>query len=88
MLHPLIRSRRPVARVILTASLFAATVPLACRSTAAVAADMPTKTAAASPPPYQTSAAGVIAGPGGTNPFTGSADLVLQVARAGVNFKF
>jgi len=53
MLHPLIRSRRPVARVILTASLLAAAVPLACRSTAAVAADMPTKIAAASPPPYQ-----------------------------------
>jgi outer membrane immunogenic protein len=33
-------------------------------------------------------ASGVIAGPGGTNPMSGSADLVLQVARAGVNYKF
>jgi outer membrane immunogenic protein len=36
----------------------------------------------------KTSAAGVISGPGGTNPFGGSADLVLQVLRAGMNFKF
>jgi outer membrane immunogenic protein len=35
-----------------------------------------------------TSATGVIAGPGGTNPLHGSADLVIQVARAGMNFKF
>lgn len=33
-------------------------------------------------------ASGVIAGPGGTNPMSGSADLLLQVARAGVNYKF
>jgi len=35
-----------------------------------------------------TSATGVITGPGGTNPLHGSADLVIQVARAGLNFKF
>lgn len=35
-----------------------------------------------------TSATGVISGPGGSNPLSGSADLVLQVARAGMNFKF
>ncbi len=36
-----------------------------------------------------TSATGVITGPGPTsNPLHGSADLVLQVARAGMNFKF
>lgn len=34
-------------------------------------------------------ATGVIAGPGGTsNPLSGTANLVLQVARAGLNFKF
>jgi outer membrane immunogenic protein len=31
---------------------------------------------------------GVIAGAGGTNPMSGSADLLLQVLRAGVNYKF
>ena len=35
-----------------------------------------------------TNATGVIAGPGGLNPLHGSTDLVLQVARAGVEFKF
>ena len=30
----------------------------------------------------------MITGPGGTNPLHGSADLVIQVARAGMNFKF
>jgi outer membrane immunogenic protein len=35
-----------------------------------------------------TSATGVIVGPGGTNPLHGSGDLVIQVARAGMNFKF
>ncbi len=35
-----------------------------------------------------TSANGVITGPGGTNPLHGSADLVIQVARAGLNLKF
>jgi outer membrane immunogenic protein len=35
-----------------------------------------------------TSATGVIAGPGGSNPLHGSSDLVIQVARAGMNFKF
>lgn len=35
-----------------------------------------------------TSATGLITGPGGSNPFSGSGDLVIQVARAGVNFKF
>jgi outer membrane immunogenic protein len=36
----------------------------------------------------KTSANGLIAGPGGSNPLSGSADLVIQVARAGINFKF
>ncbi len=35
-----------------------------------------------------TSATGMIVGPGGTNPLHGSSDLVIQVARAGMNFKF
>jgi outer membrane immunogenic protein len=35
-----------------------------------------------------TSAAGMISGPGGSNPLSGSGDLVIQVARAGLNFKF
>jgi outer membrane immunogenic protein len=35
-----------------------------------------------------TSATGVITGPGGSNALHGSADLVLQVLRAGVNYKF
>ncbi|MGD0146988.1 MAG: outer membrane beta-barrel protein [Xanthobacteraceae bacterium] len=35
-----------------------------------------------------TSATGVIVGPGGSNPLHGSSDLVIQVARAGMNFKF
>ena len=35
-----------------------------------------------------TGASGVIAGPGGSNPFSGSGDLVVQVGRAGINFKF
>jgi outer membrane immunogenic protein len=35
-----------------------------------------------------TSASGVIAGPTGSNPLHGSGDLIIQVARAGVNFKF
>jgi outer membrane immunogenic protein len=35
-----------------------------------------------------TSAAGMITGPGGSNPLSGSGDLVIQVARAGLNFKF
>jgi len=35
-----------------------------------------------------TSATGVITGPGGSNPLHGSSDLVIQVARAGMNFKF
>jgi outer membrane immunogenic protein len=35
-----------------------------------------------------TSASGVITGPGGSNPLSGSGDLVIQTARAGVNFKF
>jgi len=35
-----------------------------------------------------TSAAGFITGPGGSNPLHGSGDLIIQVARAGVNFKF
>jgi opacity protein-like surface antigen len=34
------------------------------------------------------SAVGTITGPGGTNTLHGSTDLVVQVARAGVNFKF
>ncbi len=36
----------------------------------------------------KTSASGVITGPGGSNPLSGSATLVMQVARAGLNFKF
>lgn len=36
----------------------------------------------------KTSATGVIAVPGASNPLHGSTDLVLQVARAGVEFKF
>ena len=35
-----------------------------------------------------TGVTGVITGPGGTNPLHGSADLVIQLARAGLNFKF
>jgi outer membrane immunogenic protein len=35
-----------------------------------------------------TSAAGFITGPGGSNPLHGSGDLIIQIARAGVNFKF
>lgn len=35
-----------------------------------------------------TNAIGVITGPGGTNPLGGSADLVIQTLRGGVNFKF
>jgi outer membrane immunogenic protein len=35
-----------------------------------------------------TSATGVITGPTGSNPLHGSGDLIIQVARAGVNFKF
>jgi outer membrane immunogenic protein len=35
-----------------------------------------------------TSASGFITGPGGSNPLHGSGDLIIQVARAGVNFKF
>jgi outer membrane immunogenic protein len=35
-----------------------------------------------------TSASGTIAGAGGTNPLSGSGDLVIQVARAGMNYKF
>ena len=35
-----------------------------------------------------TSANGVITGAGGSNPLSGSGDLVIQTARAGVNFKF
>jgi len=35
-----------------------------------------------------TSASGTIVGPGGTNPLSGSGDLVIQVARAGMNYKF
>ena len=35
-----------------------------------------------------TSASGTITGPGGTNPLSGSGDLVIQVARAGMNYKF
>ncbi len=35
-----------------------------------------------------TSASGLITGPGGSNPLSGSGDLVIQTARAGVNFKF
>ncbi len=35
-----------------------------------------------------TNATGTISGPGGTNLLHGSADLVIQVARAGLNFKF
>jgi outer membrane immunogenic protein len=35
-----------------------------------------------------TSATGAITGPGGSNPLHGSGDLIIQVARAGVNFKF
>ncbi len=35
-----------------------------------------------------TNAAGVITGPGGSNPLFGSGDLVIQVARAGLNYKF
>ncbi|HML07076.1 MAG TPA: outer membrane beta-barrel protein [Xanthobacteraceae bacterium] len=35
-----------------------------------------------------TSATGLIDGPGGTNALHGSADLVVQIIRAGVNFKF
>jgi outer membrane immunogenic protein len=35
-----------------------------------------------------TSATGVIVGPGGSNPLHGSGNLVIQVARAGMNFKF
>ena len=35
-----------------------------------------------------TSATGLITGPGGANPLSGSGDLVIQVARAGVNFRF
>jgi outer membrane immunogenic protein len=35
-----------------------------------------------------TTAAGLITGPGGFNPLHGSGDLIIQVARAGVNFKF
>lgn len=35
-----------------------------------------------------TSAMGVITGPGGTNPLSGSGDLVIQTLRGGVNFKF
>ena len=34
------------------------------------------------------SASGTITGPGGTNPLSGSGDLVIQVARAGMNYKF
>jgi outer membrane immunogenic protein len=35
-----------------------------------------------------TSAAGSITGPGGSNPLLGSGDLVIQVLRAGLNYKF
>jgi len=35
-----------------------------------------------------TNAVGVIAGPGGTNPLSGSGDLVIQTLRGGVNLKF
>jgi outer membrane immunogenic protein len=35
-----------------------------------------------------TSATGVITGPGGSNPLSGSGDLVIQVLRAGLNYKF
>jgi outer membrane immunogenic protein len=35
-----------------------------------------------------TSATGAITGPTGSNPLHGSGDLIVQVARAGVNFKF
>jgi outer membrane immunogenic protein len=35
-----------------------------------------------------THASGLITGPGGSNPLSGSGDLVIQVARAGVNYKF
>jgi outer membrane immunogenic protein len=35
-----------------------------------------------------TSAAGLITGPGGSNPLSGSGDLVIQVLRAGLNYKF
>lgn len=35
-----------------------------------------------------TSASGLITGPGGSNPLSGSGNLVIQTARAGVNFKF
>jgi outer membrane immunogenic protein len=35
-----------------------------------------------------TSAVGVITGPGGSNPLSGSGDLVIQVLRAGLNYKF
>jgi outer membrane immunogenic protein len=35
-----------------------------------------------------TSASGLITGPGGSNPLFGSADLVIQTLRGGVNFKF
>ena len=35
-----------------------------------------------------TTAAGLIAGPGGTNPLNGSANLWIQTLRGGVNFKF
>jgi outer membrane immunogenic protein len=35
-----------------------------------------------------TSASGTIVGPGGSNPLSGSGDLVIQVARAGLNYKF
>jgi outer membrane immunogenic protein len=36
----------------------------------------------------RTSATGVTAGPGGGNPLSGSADLVIQTLRGGVNYKF
>jgi outer membrane immunogenic protein len=35
-----------------------------------------------------TSATGLITGPGGSNPLSGSGDLVIQVLRAGLNYKF